>query len=51
VRKIQITSGSMEGISASTEEQTASMEEITATANRLGNLAEELKGSLLSTKD
>ncbi len=51
IKKIQITSGSMEGISASTEEQTASMEEITATANRLGNLAEELKGSLLSTKD
>ena len=51
VKKIQITSGSMEGISASTEEQTASMEEITATANRLGNLAEELKESLLGTKD
>jgi hypothetical protein len=51
VRKIQITSGSMEGISASTEEQTASMEEITATANRLGNLAEELKESLIAKSD
>jgi len=51
VKKIQITSDSMEGISASTEEQTASMEEITATANRLGILAEELKGSLMSTRD
>ena len=51
IKKIQITSASMEGISASTEEQTASMEEITATANKLGILAEELKGSLLSTED
>ena len=33
----------MEGISASTEQQTASMEEITATANKLGYLGEELK--------
>ena len=51
IKKIQITSSSMEGISASTEEQTASMEEITATANRLGNLAEELKSSLLITEE
>jgi len=29
----------------------ASMEEITATANRLGNLAEELKSSLLETNN
>lgn len=36
----------MEGISASTEEQTASMEEITATANKLGILVEDLKNSL-----
>ena len=36
----------MEGISASTEEQTASMEEISATANKLGSLAEDLRKSL-----
>jgi methyl-accepting chemotaxis protein len=36
----------MEGINASTEEQTSSMEEIAATAHRLGALAEELKTSL-----
>ena len=33
----------MEGISASTEQQSASMEEITITAQKLGNLSEELK--------
>jgi methyl-accepting chemotaxis protein len=38
----------MEGISASSEEQTASMEEITATANRLGTLAESLKDKLVT---
>ncbi len=38
----------MEGISASSEEQTASMEEITATANRLGALADGLKSNLMS---
>ena len=38
----------MEGISASTEEQTASMEEIAATANRLGILAEKLSENLSS---
>ncbi len=37
----------MEGISASSEEQTASMEEITATANKLGTLAEDLKDQLI----
>ena len=37
---------SMEGISASTEEQTASMEEITAMAVKLGSMAEELKENL-----
>jgi methyl-accepting chemotaxis protein len=36
----------MEGISASTEEQTASMEEISATATKLGTLAEDLKEKL-----
>lgn len=36
----------MEGISASTEQQTASMEEITSPAHKLGILAEELKNSL-----
>ena len=38
----------MEGISASSEQQTASMEEITSTANKLGNLAEDLKTTLLA---
>lgn len=47
VNKIKLTSSAMENISASTEEQTASMEEITTTANKLGNLAEDLKGTLL----
>ena len=36
----------MEGISASAEQQTASMEEVSATANKLGNLAEDLKNKL-----
>ena len=40
-------SRAMEGISASSEQQTASMEEITSTANKLGNLAEDLKNQLL----
>lgn len=48
ISKIHATSSAMEGISASSEQQTASMEEITATANKLGNLAEELKNSLIS---
>ncbi len=39
-------SRAMEGISASSEQQTASMEEVTSTANKLGNLAEELKETL-----
>jgi len=37
---------SMEGISASAEQQTSSMEEISATATKLGNLAENLKNKL-----
>jgi len=41
-------SRAMEGISASSEQQTASMEEITSTANKLGNLAEDLKTTLLT---
>ena len=42
----------MEGISASTEQQTAFMEEITSTANKLGILGEELKNLLeLSNED
>ncbi|MFW9873839.1 MAG: methyl-accepting chemotaxis protein [Candidatus Thorarchaeota archaeon] len=41
-------SRAMEGISASSEQQTASMEEITSTANKLGNLAEDLKTTLLA---
>ena len=47
INKIQKATSSMEGISASTEEQTASMEEITSTANRLGTLAEQLKEKLI----
>ena len=46
INKINISFSSMEGISASTEQQTASMEEITATANKLGNLSERLKNKL-----
>jgi len=46
VNKINLTFSSMEGISVSAEQQTASMEEISATANKLGNLAEELKNKL-----
>jgi len=51
INKIQLATASMEGISASTEEQTASMEEISATANRLGALSEDLKNSLIMTKE
>ena len=46
VIKIQATSSSMEGISATKEEQTASMEEKAATANKLGTIAEQLKEDL-----
>ncbi len=48
INKIRKVTASMEGISASTEEQNASMEEITSTANRLGILAEELKEQLIN---
>ncbi len=48
VNKIHLTYNSMQGISASAEQQTASMEEITATANKLGELAEDLKQSLMN---
>ncbi len=48
VNKIHQTYTSMQGISASAEQQTASIEEITATANKLGELAEDLKQSLMS---
>jgi len=44
--KITYSFNSMEGISASAEQQVASMEEISATAIKLGNLAENLKESL-----
>jgi len=47
IKKIQSTTSSMEGISATTEEQTASMEEITATANKLNMLIENLKNNLI----
>ena len=46
LKGIESTNGSLEGISVSTEQQTASMEEISATANKLGNLAEDLKNKL-----
>lgn len=46
INKIKFSSDSMEGISASAEEQTASMEEIAATAKKLEKLAEVLKQNL-----
>jgi methyl-accepting chemotaxis protein len=51
VNKIHLTYNSMQGISASAEQQTASMEEITATANKLGELAEDLKLSLINKRE
>jgi len=50
VNMIRSSFSSMEGISASAEQQTASMEEVTSTANKLGILAEELKNSLTAEK-
>ncbi len=50
IRKINISFAEMEGINASTEQQTASMEEVTATATKLGSLAESLRNSLKMTK-
>ncbi|MHA2132085.1 MAG: methyl-accepting chemotaxis protein [Promethearchaeota archaeon] len=44
-------SRALEGISASSEQQTASMEEITSTANKLGNLAQELQEELAKSED
>jgi len=44
-------SRALEGISASSEQQTASMEEITSTANKLGNLAEDLKDELSKSEE
>ena len=49
VNKINSSYSSMEGINAAAEQQTISMEEISATANKLGNLAEDLKNKLTST--
>ena len=46
VKEIHDSFNTMEGISASAEQQTASMEEVTATAQKLGNFAENLKNSL-----
>ncbi|MFW9881422.1 MAG: methyl-accepting chemotaxis protein [Candidatus Thorarchaeota archaeon] len=43
---IEETSQAMEEISSSTEQQTASIEEVTSTSNKLGQLAEDLKGEL-----
>ena len=50
IHKIRTVSQSMEGITASAEQQTASMEEIAATANKLDKLAESLKASLIQSK-
>ena len=50
INKISNSFNSMEGINISAEQQTASMEEISATANRLGNLAEDLKNKLTRIK-
>ena len=50
LKGIENTAGSLEGISASAEQQTSSMEEISVTANRLGTLAEGLKNSLSQEK-
>jgi len=41
----------LEGISASSEQQTASMEEITSTAGKLGTLAEDLKAELTKSEE
>ena len=46
IQRIQKLFIDMEGISASTEEQTASMQEISSTAERLSVMAEELKNRL-----
>ncbi len=46
LRRLESIVQAIEGISASAEQQTASMEEISATANKLGNLAENLKHNL-----
>jgi len=50
LNRIHSTVTSLEGISASTQEQTASMEEINTTANRLESLTEELKDSLIKSE-
>jgi methyl-accepting chemotaxis protein len=41
---------SISEINASTEQQIASMEEVSSTANKLGNLAEDLKNTLIKFK-
>ena len=46
MQKICIITTTIEEIIASSGQQIASMEEIKATANRLGTLAENLKGIL-----
>lgn len=50
INKINLSFESMQGISASAEEQTASMEEISATANKLEALADDLKNRLYQFK-
>jgi len=42
----QENSRALDGISASSEQQTASMEEVTATANKLGTVAQDLRNKL-----
>ncbi|MFX1418666.1 MAG: methyl-accepting chemotaxis protein [Promethearchaeota archaeon] len=46
LHRLESSTGAIEGISASSEQQTASMEEISSTANKLGALAEDLKNNL-----
>ena len=50
LKRLESTTGAIEGISASSEQQTASMEEISSTANKLGILAEDLKNNLTQYK-
>jgi methyl-accepting chemotaxis protein len=47
VNLVNSTSNSINGINSSTEQQSASMEEVSSTANKLGDLAENLKNELI----
>ncbi len=44
----QENANGMQNVSAAAEEQTASMEEVTSTANRLGNISEDLRSKLVN---